>query len=69
MIQEEGARIYMYMQSEVQSVWNRIKGPMAGRKFILGSGNGVQSWEMTRDRVQSSGEVKIPLQPPRQTCE
>jgi hypothetical protein len=51
----------MYMWSEVQSVRNRVKGPMAGRKYILGSGNGVQSPETTRDRVRSSGEVRIPL--------
>jgi hypothetical protein len=41
MIQEGGARICTYMRNEVQSVWNRNKGPRAGRKYILGSGNGV----------------------------
>jgi hypothetical protein len=51
----------MYMQSEVQSVRNRVKGPMAGRKYVLGSGNGVQSLETTGDRVRSSREVRIPL--------
>jgi hypothetical protein len=43
MIQKEGARICTYMWSEVRSVQNRVKGPMAGRKYVLGSGNGVRS--------------------------
>jgi hypothetical protein len=33
------------MQSEVQSVQNRNKGPRASRKYILGSGNRVQRAE------------------------
>jgi hypothetical protein len=42
MIQEEGVRICAYMQSEVQSVQNRVGGPMAGRKYVLESENGVR---------------------------
>jgi hypothetical protein len=55
MIQEEGTRICTYMWSEVRSVRNRDKGPMAGRKYVLGSGNGARSVETTGDRVWSSG--------------
>jgi hypothetical protein len=44
MIQEGGARICTYMRSKVQSVRKRDKGPMAGRKYILGSRNGVWKW-------------------------
>jgi hypothetical protein len=51
MIQEEGARICTYMRSKIQRVQNGVKGPMAGRKYILGSGNRVQSPETTGDRV------------------
>jgi hypothetical protein len=68
MIQEGGTRICMYMRSKVQSVQKRDKGPMAGRKYILGSGNGVRSLETslesgeTTETSPESREVGIPLQ-------
>jgi len=44
----------------------KVKGPRAGRKYVLGSGNGVrsrkQSLETSGDRVWSSEELGIPLQ-------
>jgi hypothetical protein len=62
MIQEGGTRICTYMRSEVWSVWKRDKGPMAGRKYVLGSGNGVQSPERQPEMSPESGEVGISLQ-------
>jgi hypothetical protein len=56
MIQEEGTRICTYMRSKVQSVWNRVKGPMAGRKYILGSGNGVRRQLETESGVPGRSE-------------
>src|SRR6267154_789007 len=61
MIQERGVRICMYMRSEVRSVRKRDKGPMAGRKYVLGSGNRV--WRQP-EMSPESREVGIPLHYP-----
>src|SRR6267154_124031 len=63
MIQEGGARICMYMRSEVRSVGKRDKGPMAGRKYILGSGNGVRrdNWKQVWSPERSESPYITPL--------
>jgi hypothetical protein len=53
MIQEGGARICTYMRSEVRNVQNRNKGPKAGRKYILGSGNRVWRQSLKCQRGQN----------------